>query len=213
MEVIHIQQTTIGNGAVNSVNSRELYDILGLAKGQYSRWADKNIVEIYYLHQDYIGVRQDVEGNDVCSYIVTLEVAKHLAMMARTEKGKQVRDYFLECEKKATKQLSAIEQIALLARGTTELAETVQQHTAAIEVLKNDIALSSAQKRQLQISVNCKVASFNPDDTQKRKLYKKIWRKLYDKYAVASYMEIPRLKFEEAKSLVDSLTLLDIAAA
>lgn len=211
MELIHIQQTTIGNGAVNSVNSRELYDILGLAKGQYSRWAGKNILDIYYLNQDFIVVRHDVEGNEVCSYIVTLEVAKHLAMMARTEKGKQVRDYFLECEKQATKQLTAIEQIALLARGTTELAETVQQHTADIEVLKNDIALSSAQKRQLQISVNCKVASFNPDDTQKRKLYKKIWRKLYDKYAVASYMEIPRLKFEEAKSLVDSLTLLDMA--
>ena len=36
MELIHIQQTTIGDGAVNAVNSRELYDVLGLAKGHYS---------------------------------------------------------------------------------------------------------------------------------------------------------------------------------
>ena len=99
MELIHIQQATIGDGAVNAVNARELYEALGLGKGQYSRWAEKNIVEMYYLHQDYIGVRHNVEGNEVYSHIVTLDVAKHLAMMARTGKGKQIRDYFLECER------------------------------------------------------------------------------------------------------------------
>ena len=101
MELITVSQTIIGQSAVNAVNSRELYEALGLAKGQYSRWAEKNIIEPYCLNEDYIGVRHDVEGNNITTFIVTIELAKHLAMMARTEKGKQIRDYFLECEKKA----------------------------------------------------------------------------------------------------------------
>ncbi|MBC8729970.1 DNA-binding protein [Paraburkholderia sp. UCT2] len=34
-------------------------------------------------------------------YALTLECAKHVAMMSRCAKGKQVRDYFIECERRA----------------------------------------------------------------------------------------------------------------
>lgn len=129
MELIHIQQATIGDGAVNAVNSRELYEVLGLAKGQYSRWAEKNIVEMYYVNQDYIGVRHDVEGNEVCTYIVTLEVAKHLAMMARTEKGKQVRDYFLECERKAKSSFQIPQTYSEALMLAAKQAEQIEQQT------------------------------------------------------------------------------------
>ena len=92
-EIIKITQSNINGYKVNSVNSRELYDALGLAKGQYARWTEKNIVGFFERDLDYIGVRHDVEGNIVTSYVVTIDTAKHLAMMARTKRGKKIRDY------------------------------------------------------------------------------------------------------------------------
>ena len=144
MELIHIQQATIGDGAVNSVNSRALYDALGLAKGQYSRWAEKNIIEMYYLNQDYIGVRHDVEGNEVYSYIVTLEVAKHLAMMARTEKGKRIRDYFLECERQAKSNFQIPQTYSEALMLAAKQAEQIEQQTALIEAQKPKVEFYEA---------------------------------------------------------------------
>lgn len=32
-------------------------------------------------------------------YIISLEMAKHLAMMSKSKKGEEIRDYFIQCEK------------------------------------------------------------------------------------------------------------------
>ena len=36
--LIQITKNTINGAEINSVNAREIYDYLGLAKGQFSRW-------------------------------------------------------------------------------------------------------------------------------------------------------------------------------
>ena len=84
------------------VSARELYLGLGLNKTQWSRWSKSNIKENEFFTEniDWIGVRHDVEGNLVQDFVITLEFAKHLAMMARTEKSHEYRNYFLECEKR-----------------------------------------------------------------------------------------------------------------
>lgn len=40
-------------------------------------------------------------GHNRKDYFLTLDAAKHIAMMAGTDKGFEVRDYFLECERRA----------------------------------------------------------------------------------------------------------------
>lgn len=102
MELITVSKTIFNGAEVNSVNSRDLYIELGLAKGQYSRWIQTNLIEQFLYNDDYIGVRQDVEGNEVISYIVTLDTAKHLCMMAKTENAMRFRKYFIEVEKRLT---------------------------------------------------------------------------------------------------------------
>ena len=49
---------------------------------------------------DFLGVRQSVEGNQIITYIASLDTAKHLCMLARTQQAHQIREYFIECEKK-----------------------------------------------------------------------------------------------------------------
>lgn len=83
------------------VSAKELYLGLELNKSQWSRWYKKNILENEFFEEniDYIGVRLNVEGNETMDYAITLEFAKHLAMMSKTEKSHEYRNYFIECEK------------------------------------------------------------------------------------------------------------------
>jgi paraquat-inducible protein B len=57
-------------------------------------------------------------GNETKDFSLTLDFAKRLAMMTRTEKGEQARQYFIECEKQLKEQnkrlLPAIYKAALI---------------------------------------------------------------------------------------------------
>ena len=84
------------------VSARELYVGLGMNKAVWSRWYKTNIENNDFFKEniDWIGVQHHVEGNLTKDFAITLEFAKHIAMMARTEKSHEYRNYLIECEKK-----------------------------------------------------------------------------------------------------------------
>ncbi len=129
-ELIKILKTDIGAEELNSVNSRELYDFLGLAKGQYSRWI-KAAIEKYDFEEkeDYVCFDMNVEGTIAKTYIVTLDMAKELCMVSNTIKGKQVRKYFIEVEKEANKPLT-VEQLLL---ANAKMIENLQNKVVVLE--------------------------------------------------------------------------------
>lgn len=81
------------------VSARELYEFLELDKSQWARWTKKNIEEIFEENQEYQRLDIVSNGNNTTEYILKLDVAKELSMLARNEKGKQIRKYFIELEK------------------------------------------------------------------------------------------------------------------
>lgn len=85
------------------VSARELYLGLELDKSNWSRWSKQNIEEEKFFseNEDWAGFVTMTNGNETRDYAITLEFAKHLAMMARTEKSHMYRNYLIECEKKA----------------------------------------------------------------------------------------------------------------
>ena len=82
------------------VSARELHEFLELDKSQWARWTKKNIEEIFEENQEYQRLDIVSNGNNTTEYILKLDVAKELSMLSRSEKGKQVRRYFIEVEKK-----------------------------------------------------------------------------------------------------------------
>lgn len=98
-----IQKQQIGNGAVNSVNARELHEALEVKK-HFADWIKTQIDSLQLLeNEDYVVFHQKGEnllgGRPSKEFIITIEIAKHIAMASRTQKGREVRQYFIECEK------------------------------------------------------------------------------------------------------------------
>jgi anti-repressor protein len=58
-----------------------------------ARWYKKNIEEDAYFTNgvDYIPLDMMSNGNQTKDFQITVEMAKELSMLARTEKGKQAR--------------------------------------------------------------------------------------------------------------------------
>ena len=101
-ELIPLQPQTINGNAVETVSARELYEALGLDKSHWSRWTKKNILNNQFAveNSDYVGFAIVVNGNETTDYALVIDFAKKLAMQVKTMQGEQVRNYFIECEKK-----------------------------------------------------------------------------------------------------------------
>lgn len=84
------------------VSARELYIGLGMNKAVWSRWYKTNIENNDFFKEniDWIEVQHHVEGNSTKDFAISIEFAKHITMMARTEKSHDYRNYLIECEKK-----------------------------------------------------------------------------------------------------------------
>jgi phage anti-repressor protein len=101
-ELLPIELRSIGEGQMNTVNARLLYEFLGVRK-DFSNWIKAQIKRARLQEdRDYILLTPEGEqtrgGNNRIDYFFTLESGKHIAMMSECDKGFEVRDYFIECE-------------------------------------------------------------------------------------------------------------------
>lgn len=102
-ELIKIQTNEQGQ---QLVSAKELYLGLGLDKTHWKRWSKKNIQENeFFLENDaWVGFATMANGNKTQDFAISLDFAKHIAMMARTEKSHEYRNYFIQCERKLKEQ-------------------------------------------------------------------------------------------------------------
>ena len=98
-----------------AVSARELYEFLGYNKAVWSRWYQKNIIdnEFAFENIDYQTLNIMLNGNETKDFALSIEFAKKISMMARTEKGEEARRYFIECEKLAQNPVSNLSKIDL----------------------------------------------------------------------------------------------------
>jgi anti-repressor protein len=148
-ELIHIDTNQDG---VQTVSARELYEKLGYNLAVWSRWAKTNIIDNQFAieDQDYKGFNIVLNGNQTSDYALSIDFAKRLCMMARTEVGEQIRNYFIEVEKRHRVQVTipqtpievlklAIDQIAEQDRRQRELEARTNQVERTLTLVKDTI--------------------------------------------------------------------------
>ena len=98
------------------VSGRELHEFLEI-KTKYKDWFPRMVEYGFEEGIDFVKVAQKRATNNlknpvttIIDHAISIDMAKELSMIQRTEKGKQARLYFIECEKK----LKAIDNKAQL---------------------------------------------------------------------------------------------------
>lgn len=121
------------------VSGRELHEVLEIGR-DFTTWIKKMIEYGFEENADYVLLTQTGEqkgrgGHNKVDYILTLEMAKHIAMVQRTEIGMRVRNYFIECEKNTqnpyahlSKELQAIIQIDIKQQQLEKRVDEIEEN-------------------------------------------------------------------------------------
>ena len=101
MDLIPVSNNTFNGVAVQTVNARDLYAFLE-SKQEFANWIKGRIDQYGFVDGVDFTVDKFINGRaTVIDYHISLDMAKELSMVERNEKGKQARQYFLECERQS----------------------------------------------------------------------------------------------------------------
>lgn len=156
----HFQISTftglISNQPIQLVNARELHQTLENGK-QFSDWIQHRIskykfaenLDFIVVHQlvnvdrGFFGMRQE----NIKDYHITLDMAKELCMLERSELGRQARRYFIEQEKNA--KALAEQNAKLLAQIPPFLLSNPDTTTRLIERAQNAFFVAHPEGKEI----------------------------------------------------------------
>lgn len=124
------------------VSARQLHEALDV-KTRYNDWFNRMTEYGFIENQDYLAITQKrvtAQGNSTnqIDHIIKLDMAKEIAMIQRTERGKQVRQYFIQVEK----DFNSPEKI--MARALLMADKKVHQLEAKIEADRPKVLFAEA---------------------------------------------------------------------
>ncbi|MCR3759207.1 ORF6C domain-containing protein [Clostridium felsineum] len=145
-------------------------------------------------------------------FAISIEFAKHIAMMARTEKSHKYRNYFIECEKKMKepKLLTPQQELKL----HYEVLETHQEKIIELDNKVNDLENNSPlfnvecdELQKLVKKIGTKElggygAKAYKDNSLRQKVYKDLQNQLKREFGVSSYKAIKRCQLSKAREII-----------
>jgi phage anti-repressor protein len=103
-QIITISPVNIGTKTIKTVNARELHVFLE-SKQDFSTWIKDRIGKYDFVEGDDYLIHKIVDntvgGRPTLDYHISTDMAKELSMVERNDKGKEARQYFIECERVA----------------------------------------------------------------------------------------------------------------
>nr|WP_303269798.1 ORF6C domain-containing protein [uncultured Clostridium sp.] len=168
---------------------------------------------------DFIRVAQKRATNNlknpvttVIDHAISIDMAKEISMIQRTEKGKIARQYFINCEKKlkAVKKLSPMELMELQFKVLKEHKEKITQVENKVDKLEEDMPLFQIDCKEIQALVRKKgiealggyrSIAYN-DNSLRGKVYSDIQQQIRREFGVVRYEAIKRSQLEMAKEII-----------
>ena len=203
------------------VYGTELHKVL-MVKSKYADWVKNRLNDCDAIeNEDFEAFSKNLEkyGRPSIDHIIKLDTAKEMAMLERNKKGKEVRRYFIQVEKKYKEQaqqtarpLSVQEQIRLIAQGNIELEQKIDNVKQDLEQFKQDMPVlgieeskitSAVRKAGVKILGGKESNAYN-DKSLRSKLYSDIYRELKRQFDVTTYKAIKRSQCNIALSIIET---------
>lgn len=170
-----------------AVDGRDLHDFLEVDT-QYTKWIDRMIEYGFTENVDFTSFSQKglkpSGGRPQVNHALTLDMAKELSMIQRTDRGKQARQYFIAMEKraKAKQQLPQTpeEKIMLLLQNANEDTKKINQIDNRVKDLEHNKPLTPGEYNYISHAVGGAVNTYVQTHhlilttKQRGKLYKDI---------------------------------------
>lgn len=203
----------------NTVSGRELHKFLEIGT-RFDKWFIRMCEYGFNENDDFIRVAQKCPTlggtQTIIDYAITLDMAKEISMLQRTEKGKQARTYFINCEKKlkevVKKPLTTLEQLKLHYLALDEQNKELKQVKADVTDLKNNMPLFNIECKDLQQAVRakgCEVlggygSKAYKSNSIRQKVYIDIQHQLKREFGVSRYEAIKRQYLATAHMIVEN---------
>ena len=123
-----------------------------LGYGRKNNALAKLIADGFEEDIDYISAEKGAEkshGNSA-NYSLTVDCFKHFGMMAKTEQGKEIRRYFLQCEKSHKESAQTIERLQ------SQLVDLQSKLDAAMSAKVSQFVGRSGMERDIQ-AIRCEM--------------------------------------------------------
>lgn len=116
-----------------TVSGRDLHDRLGIAT-QYTKWFERMAEYGFVENEDYAAISQKrltAQGNETTfiDHQLTIDMAKQICMIQRTDTGRRYREYFLDVERRWNAPESVMARALQMAN--RQLADVTGQLDAA----------------------------------------------------------------------------------
>lgn len=200
-DIIPVYTTDEGNKVVMG---RELHEKLGIVE-RYSKWFARMAEYGFTEGEDYTPYQTVHPQNkqNIDDHIMTLDMAKHIAIIQRTPQGMAIRQKLIELEKETSQQLMPASKEL---QAIFVLDNRSMQHEKRITALENSMTADYNQQRILRRTVSNSVraalggtdAPAYTDRHVRDKVYSECNRDVQDWFRVNSVGNIPRKRFDEA---------------
>lgn len=189
--------------------ARKLYDFLGLAQGQFSRWAKSNITDNEFAteNEDYWRFDIDVEtptGGIVKrdDYKLTAHFAKKLSVKGNSEKAEQAREYFTTVEERVKQKAIDVSQLSPQLRLMNMLVESmnkaeIEQKKQAEQIAKVETTVNNMKEIFIEPigdwknDINAKVREISVKSGID---YQTLYGQLYGELEMTAYCSLKRLQ-------------------
>ena len=150
---ITVTKKQVGQESIQTINARELHAFLGVGR-DFSTWMSQRVKKYEFIeNHDFIIIPQSGEnycaGRPTVEYHLTLDMAKELSMVENSDKGREARRYFIQCEKNLKVALQAPSRpdgfVVLGSYSIKDLEQAARLHRS-IKAMGRSRGLSPAQQ-------------------------------------------------------------------
>lgn len=219
-ELVPVYETSTGEKVVYGT---ELHTVLEV-KSNYRDWIRNRLNDCEAIENEDFEAAKILapSGQSRNEHIIKLDTAKEMAMLERNEKGKQVRRYFIQVEKKYKEKSTDLSDLSVELQAIIMHDKKIQRIETRMDKLEYDIPLYGSEADELCNHVKRKGIemlggreSNSYKDTKIRSavytdIYNQIKREfgLYDeKGRYKSYKALKRRYIYEAHEVIDTYSL------